>query len=106
MAIGGMLTMAIGAIAAAIALIAALWLPLQPNDSRSHRVGRFVAGPLACAVVGSLIAYFTEMGVPSQENEHRVQVLDDLWFLYPILGVVVGACVFLAVGRKKRIGRA
>lgn len=102
MAIGAMLTMAIGGIAAAIALIAAFALPLQPHESRSRRVSRFIAGPLACVVVGCVIVYFNKMGVPSEESKHRVELLDDLWFLYPIVGVVVGACVFLIIGRKRR----
>jgi hypothetical protein len=92
--------MAVGAVATVVALVAALLLPLEPHESRSRRAGRFVAGPGACVVVGTLMIYFSD-GKPSPENMHTVEVLDNWWFLYPILGVIVGACVFLTIGRKK-----
>jgi hypothetical protein len=99
---GAVLTACIGGVAALIALLAALTLRLQPGDRRSLRVLRFVAGPLACVLVGGLSYMTLISGNPSLGGQHALDVLDGYWFLYPILGVAVGAALSLAIALKRR----
>jgi uncharacterized membrane protein len=102
------LTFAIGGVGLVLALVAALALRPASGERRGRRVLRFIAGPAACLLVGALSTITLAIAQPTAGEtlaaggRTALSVLDDLWFLYPMAGAVIGAVVSFAVALRHR----
>jgi hypothetical protein len=74
-----------GGFAAVVGLIAAWAAGPSPWESRSQRVGRYLAGPMACLAIGVLCA---------------VVGSDDLAAVCALIGIIGGAAVQIVANRN------
>jgi hypothetical protein len=86
-------TIVLGLLGAVLAGLVALVATLPPGDRTSDRVGRFVAGPLACAGMGGTLLLLSESGG---------KLFDDFALAFPLIGIGIWIGIAIALHRRWR----
>ena len=87
----------LGLLGAVLTGLVALNAAVPAGDRRSHRLGRFVAGPLACAALGGLLLVLSLSGG---------KPFDDFALAFPLTGIGIWIGIALWLQRRWRAGVA
>jgi hypothetical protein len=95
--VGGLLTLAAGAVLLMIGLVVGIVTRLQPGERRSIRILRRCAGALVCLAVGALF-----LGLAPTCGSEALRRLDDWTLDIPIIGVSLGLATIIALATARR----
>ena len=95
--VGGLLTLAAGAVLLMIGLVVGIVTRLQPGERRSVRILHRCAGALVCLAVGALF-----LGLASTCGPEALRRLDDWTLDIPVIGVALGLTTIIALATARR----